>query len=68
LKDPDELFDISRENLDLIKTLSNKLAEIKDDNARRRKKYFHTEEKETQSVRKIEDESIEQLKALGYLQ
>ena len=68
LQDPDELFDISRENLDLLKTLSNKIAEIKDDNAKRRKKYFHTKEKETQSVRKIDNETRDQLKTLGYLQ
>ena len=44
------------------------MAEIKDDNMRRREKYFHTKEKETQSVQKVGDDTIEQLKALGYLQ
>ena len=68
MQDPDELIDISKEKPALVNTLLDKIATIKDDNTKRREKYFDTKESDTQSVRTVDDDTLNQIKALGYLQ
>jgi hypothetical protein len=67
-QDPDELLDISTENSVLVRTLLDKITVIKKDNAKRREEYFGKEENNTQSERKIDNGTLNQLKALGYIQ
>jgi arylsulfatase A-like enzyme len=67
-QDPDELIDISKEKSALVNTLLDKIAAIKDDNTKRREKYFDTKESDTQSVRTVDNDTLNRIKALGYLQ
>lgn len=68
LDDPDERLDISKENPVLVSMLLDKIAVIKNDNTKRREKYFYKEDTNTQSERKVDNDTICRLKALGYLQ
>ena len=63
-----ELIDISKEKPALVNTLLDKIATIKDDNTKRREKYFDTKESDTQSVRTVDNDTLTRIKALGYLQ
>lgn len=67
LKDPQELTDISSESAVFISQLSERLKGIRKDNQNRRLEYFGKKDQDTNSERKVDKKTLQQIKSLGYL-